>query len=216
MGGRRPGPLCGTASEPIDRGTNCRSRSDAPGTLGPPALSGPRHKPVGFKELWEGYPSEMPYVDPRTGNAPKGYENQCAIRVSIALHAAKVSLLNFRGAHVMVDNVRAAIRAQELAAWLKAQRIDGLPAVPETVTGSDWQHKISGRTGIAYFADYWLRTGEKNPSGDHIDLWNGARLTASGIHGAIVTIARFGLGIDEGPGFSDLGKSRTILFWEVR
>jgi hypothetical protein len=69
---------------------------------------------------------------------------------------------------------------------------------------------------VIYFADYWRRPGEKNPSGDHIDLWNGSRLTASGLEGALVTIARFSLGIDSGFGFSDLGKSKTILFWEVR
>jgi hypothetical protein len=57
--------------------------------------------------------------------------------------------------------------------------------------------------------------GEKAPTGDHIDLWNGSRLTASGLQGAIVSALRFGLGIGSGPGFSDLAKATKIVFWEV-
>lgn len=216
MGGRRPGPICGTTSEPIDAGTNCRSRSNPPGVMGLRALSGSAPKSIKFRDLWDGYPSEKPYVDPKTGDVPKGFENQCAIKVSVALHAATVTLSGFRGAYVFINNEKAATRAQDLAAWLRVQRVSGLPLAPQTIAGEDWQQKIKGRTGIVYFADYWLRPGEKKPTGDHIDLWNGSRLTASGLEGALVTIARFGLGINAGPGFSDLGKSKTILFWEVR
>jgi hypothetical protein len=125
-------------------------------------------------------------------------------------------LTNFRGGTVQVDGDRAAIRAEELAAWLKKGNIPGLPVTAETVTGSNCQSKIGNRKGIVYFADYWLRPGETKPSGDHIDLWNGSRLTASGLAGSLVTIARFGLGIEAGPGFSDLGKSNSIVFWEIK
>jgi len=31
----------------------------------------------------------------------------------------------------------------------------------------------------------------------------------------VVTTLRFGLGIDSGPGFSDLGKARNIEFWRI-
>lgn len=213
MGTRRPGPTCASTSEPIDAGTNCRSKSSPPGVAG--AVSKPPPEPLRFNDLWNGYPNAQPYVDPKTGDAPKGYENQCAIKVSVALHAAKVSLSDFRGAHVLIGNKKAAVRARELADWLREQRSSGLFPAPRTITGEDWQNKINGRTGIAYFADYWLRAGEKTPSGDHIDLWNGSRLTASGLSGVMTAIARFGLGINAGPGFSDLGKAKTILFWEI-
>ncbi len=215
MGGRKPGTLCATTAEAIDEGTNCRHRSQPPGVIGLSVAEQVR-PPVRFSDLWAGYPSSKPYVNSKTGEPPSGYENQCAIKVSVALVAAGERLTSFRGAAVTVNREKAAVRAQELAAWLKKERIPGLPLMPESIAGGDWQSKIKNRTGIVYFADYWLRPGEKTPSGDHIDLWNGSRLTASGLEGALVTIARFGLGIDSGPGFSDLGKSKTILFWEVR
>ena len=61
-----------------------------------------------------------------------------------------------------------------------------------------------------------LKIKLEHPTGDHIDLWNGARLTASGIEGLAVTALRFGLGISSGPGFSDLGKADRIEFWGVK
>lgn len=72
-----------------------------------------------------------------------------------------------------------------------------------------------GRPGIIYSADYWRRPAEKDPRGDHIDLWNGSRLTASRPEGTLVTFMRFGLGINSGILYSDLGSARTFLFWEV-
>lgn len=74
---------------------------------------------------------------------PKGFENQCAIKVSVALHAAGVDMKSFRGATVTVDGKRLAIRAEELAAWLKTQHLIGLPLKPENVTGKEWQEKVS-------------------------------------------------------------------------
>ncbi len=216
MGGRRPGPICTTTGEPIDAGTSCRHKSNPPGSLGVGAASETKREPLKFSDLWSGYPNAKPYLDPKTGDVPKGFENQCAIKVSVALHAGGVDLSGFRGASVSIGQKKAAIRAQELAAWLKTLRVSGLPAAPQSIVGENWQEKIKGKTGIVFFADYWLRPGEKTPSGDHIDLWNGSRLTASGLEGALVTLARFGLGISSGPGFSDLGKSKTILFWEIK
>jgi hypothetical protein len=171
---------------------------------------------ISFSALWSAYPNTTPYLDSKTNEAPKGYENQCAIKVSVALTRVGVKLTTFRGATVQVDGDRAAIRAEELALWLKQGRIPGLPTTVETVTGSNWRNKVAARVGIIYFGDYWLRPGQVKPTGDHIDLWNGSRLTASGLSGSLVTIARFGLGITAGPGFSDLGKSTSILFWELK
>jgi hypothetical protein len=162
-----------------------------------------------------GYPSSKPYVD-KSGDPPKGFENQCAIKVSVALHAAGVDMKSFRGAAVTVDGKRLAIRAEELAAWLKTQHLIGLPLKPENVTGKEWQERIKGRRGIAFFANYWPREGERRPTGDHIDLWNGSRLTASGWDGLAVSVMRFGLGYESGPGFKNLGDATSILFWEVR
>ena len=188
---------------------------------GPTGMEAGRHDlaavPVSFKKLWAGYPSSKPYLDPKTGDPPKGFENQCAIKVSVALHAAGVELKSFRAARVTVGGNPAAIRAEDLAAWLNAQRVPGIASPATNVTGENWEGKINAKTGIVYFANYWARSGEsKTVTGDHIDLWNGSRLTASGLEGTLVTVLRFGLGVNAGPGFSDLRKATTILFWEVR
>jgi len=136
---------------------------------------------VKFSTLWQSYPSMVhPYVDPVTGKAPLGFENQCAIRVSLAIHGTGIELKSFRAASVNVKGKKAAIRAEQLAAWLKKQPFCGLPQKPENITGKGWEDKIKGRTGIIYFADYWRRDGETtHATGDHIDLWNGSGLTPS-------------------------------------
>lgn len=197
----------------MDRGTKCLATMPAPRPVG----AAPSEAPVPvvtFRQLWASYPSHSPYVDAR-GKVPEGFENQCAIKVSAALLGAGQPLTGFRGATVLVDSQKHAIRAEELAGWLRTTAPAYLRRGHRLVTGSDWQEKAKGLTGIIAFKDYWLREGEKHPSGDHIDLWNGSRLTASGLEGLVVTALRFGLGISSGPGFSDLGKARRIELWVV-
>jgi hypothetical protein len=178
---------------------------------------------VTFAKLWAAYPSGHPYVDPRTGKPPPGYDNQCAINISVAIHGVGVEMKSFKGAFVIVNGYRAASVASQLAAWLKLQPFCGLPPAPENVTGLDWQHKIRGRTGIVYFEDYWARNEKEKsthkPTGDHVDLWNGSRMTAAGAHffsawGRRLGFPAIGAGTDWG--YSDVGQSKLILFWEVK
>lgn len=168
---------------------------------------------IKFADLLANYPSGHPYVDPRTGDPPKGFENQCAIKVSVAIHGAGIEMRSFKGATVNVNGKKLAIRAEELANWLAQQPFCGLPRKPENVTGEDWQKKIKARTGIISFKDYWLRKGEKSPSGDHIDLWNGSSLSPGW-----ESFYRFTLGFNSFRFFDlfDLGEAREILFWEVK
>lgn len=175
---------------------------------------------VRFAKLWAAYPSDYPYVDPKTGRPPPGFTNQCAIKVSAAIHGAGVEMKSFRAPAVKVKGLPAARMASDLASWLKLQPFCGLPKEPEDVTGMDWQVKIKGRAGIVFFANYWRRAGETaTASGDHIDLWNGSRLTATGMS-FISTIGRrigiSSLGAGTSWGYSDLGKSSEILFWEIK
>mgnify|MGYP000858868811 CR=1 FL=1 len=174
-------------------------------------------EPVTFAKLWDGYPAGHPYVDAK-GNTPAGFENQCAIKVSVALHAVGLEMRSFKGGTVFVNGKRAATGAEELAAWLKKQPFCGLPSKPESIAGGDWQAKIKGRTGIIFFANYWERKTDAKgrASGDHIDLWNGWLLTASSVGSAAATFVRFVLGRSTGPDISDLGKATEILFWEIK
>jgi hypothetical protein len=178
---------------------------------------------VTFAKLWAAYPGGHPYVD-ANGKTPAGYENQCAINLSAAIHGAGIEMRSFQGATVTLPSGRrAATSASQLAAWLRRQPFCGLPQAPENVAGDKWQSKIKGRTGIVYFEHYWARNeAEKaagKPTGDHIDLWNGTRLTAVGweffsAFGRRLGINAIGAGTDWG--YSDVRKARAILFWEVK
>ena len=106
---------------------------------------------VAFSQLWESYPSGHPYVNQKTGKPPEGYDNQCAIKVSVAIHGAGVEMKSFKGDYIMLNGRKAASSATQLASWLKLQPFCGLPKQPENVTGKDWQDKIKNRTGIIYF-----------------------------------------------------------------
>jgi hypothetical protein len=77
--------------------------------------------------------------------------------------------------------------------------------------GKGFRRAIAARQGIAFFKDYWLREGEKSPTGDHIDLWNMDRLTPSW-----QSFARFTLGIGRIPSlYSDLENARAVMFWPI-
>jgi len=184
---------------------------------------------ITFKQLWDNYVTGDPYDDP-TG----AYENQCAIRMSATFHRVGIAMKSFSEklvkpmpgsktiGRLVLDGKPTATRAYELAEWLKLMPFCGLPAQPENITGADWKSKIKGRTGIIAFEGYWVRSPtEKEPSGGHIDLWNGRRLTISSGEGLLGVIGR-GLGISSAHipgttiGYSDLGNATEILFWDVK
>ena len=175
---------------------------------------------ITFQKLWDSYPSDQPYIDQKTGKPPTGYENQCAIKVSKAIHGTGIEMKSFTGSSVLVNNLKTAVGATQLANWLKLQPFCGLPKEPENITEKEWESKIKGKTGIVYFENYWYRTGEtKTASGDHIDLWNGSRLTAS----ATNNVRRLGIGSIQwlpwpldAYNFSDLASSTKILFWKIK
>jgi hypothetical protein len=177
--------------------------------------------PVKFSSLWASYPDSTPYIDPKTGKPPPGYEDQCAIKVSVAIHGVGIDMKSFTAANVdlkpgrtigriVLNGKYTATRADELASWLKRQPFCGLPQKPENITGEDWATKVKGRSGIVFFADYWARTAENQASGDHIDLWNGEKMTGFGTG----LRARWNIVI---PGiWSDLRKAKTILFFPIQ
>lgn len=184
-------------------------------------------KAITFQELWDNYPSGDPYDNP-------AYRNQCAIRMSVTFHRVGIAMKSFSSrlvhplsgqpsiGRIIVDGKVTATRADELGEWLKLRPFAGLPAA-EVITGSDWESKVKGRTGIVQFSGYWQRDGEKtttDATGGHIDLWNGSRLTINGPIGAIATIGRMygfhSLLPGTSIGYSDLRNSKRILFWEIK
>jgi hypothetical protein len=190
---------------------------------------------VKFADIWAAYPGEHPskerwpddVIERGKVVAKKGelkYEDQCAIKVSVALHGVGVEMKSFNGANTRISEKKAALRAAELADWLKRLPFCGLPMNPTSVTGRDWQDRAKGKTGIIFFANYWRRSGESRaPSGDHIDLWNKSTLTPS-----FESFMRFRLGIGQIPNpidrlrgrqgnwYSNLDEATEILLWEIQ
>lgn len=186
---------------------------------------------VTFADLWGNYVTGSPYKE--NGEVPPNFKNQCAIRLSVTLHKVGIEMKSFTSANVTVkpgskfgrifmDGRHTAVLADQMGSWLSRQPFCGLRKT-ENITGKDWENKIKGRTGIVMFNSYWQRGGESiaNASGGHIDLWNGSRLTISSAEGLLGVIGR-GLGVSSAHipgtsmGYSDLGNSKIILFWEVK
>lgn len=168
---------------------------------------------VKFEDLWKNHPhvtGEGSVLDERT------YENQCAINVAAALIRAGVSIESFKGARSwQKDKPKYPIRAQELANWL-AEPPKGIPFPPWKFTGERIynprtketvydQAPVKSGTGILFYQNYW----GPGLQGDHIDLWNGSRLTDTTSWLRI----RFHVVV---PGmWSDFLKSSSIWFWSI-
>jgi hypothetical protein len=170
-------------------------------------------KVITFETLWKNYPSDPPCHDPRTARIPPGYENQCAMRVGYALEKSGVSFRSFRGAHCpgAARDSGLVANAQELANWLRARLFHGCPA-PMEYTGVEAFGKIERLTGIIFLADYWQRPTDRGPArtGDHMDLWNGSRMTAfSSWFRVHLRLSWDGL-------WSDFRLARRVVFWHIR
>lgn len=177
--------------------------------------------PVTFNELWDSYEDKDPPYQVN-GKVPKGFENQCAIRMSKTLHNVGVKMISFSQnnikpegnaptlGRIILNGNATATRANEMAIWFNTRPICGV-GPKQDITGEDWKDKISGKTGIIFFGEYWGRDGESDgqASGGHIDLWNGKRITG------ISSYFRIQWGINFF-GYSDLNKSKRIWFFEVK
>lgn len=153
-----------------------------------------------FWNLWRNYPTNQHPRDAQPCKNKYGrsaFDNQCALRLSIALERSGVSLASFPGKVCTHGHARA---AEAMAKWLQVPPMSELlPAPVEFLGGIYKRHPgIVGRVGIMAFFDYWSRSTDRtgHPTGDHIDLWNG---------------------IDTGSRspphtFTD---ARKILFWEL-
>jgi Type VI secretion system (T6SS), amidase effector protein 4 len=179
---------------------------------------------VQFTDLWFRHPANLatqyPCIlpQPTAGDGgkiiPAGFPthaNQCAIRMGVALKHAGVDVSAFQGmAHCGQHDKSEmhVIRAQELADALARMSIPGIGPV-ERLTGTsakDFYPKLIGRTGIIYIKDYWRRTGESQPSGDHIDVWNGYRSSTKWL---MEWFSWAGY-------YSNYAEAREIWFWDVK
>ena len=175
---------------------------------------------ITFKKLWTSHPFNNSESAPARmlkptefgGKLiPKGapsFANQCAIRMGVALRESGVTMEQIGNPRVSwfhpKDKMYVLV-AQELANGIRLGRIPGLGEPIKVKDPKNFHNELYGRKGIIFFKDYWRRTGEANPTGDHIDVWNGYRTSAKWL------MEWFSwLGYNE-----NYGKSKEIWFWEV-
>jgi hypothetical protein len=137
---------------------------------------------ITFQKLWDSHPYPASPCDKNT------FENQCAIRIGVALEKAGVNTSTFKGAKCYPNfnhNPKHILRAQELAEWLETQTsIFGACKKYRSVTSKDF----SSKKGIVFVKDGWGAT-------DHIDLWDGSEMKGGN------------------PSYFSLG--REVWFWEL-
>jgi hypothetical protein len=122
------------------------------------------------------------YGDYRTDSAPckaPGIDDQCAVRLSVALWRCGLGLQGFRDqgrvhrnwprCHLAVAHV---VGAQELAQYL-AEAL----GVPQRFNASEAvaaRNALAGQRGIVFFKNCFRSGGRGGPkTGDHIDIFNG-------------------------------------------
>lgn len=169
---------------------------------------------IKFEELWSNHATVSGVDNPCLVKDEPAFSNQCAIRVGNALALCGFDTASLPGAEHCWHHEKShghILRAEQMAKALRKVRPAGIEAA-QSIPVDGFRKHISGKKGIIFFKDYWLRSSdpENNPTGDHIDLWNGSRLTdwSSWIR------IRTGLSIDGV--WSDFEKSREILFWKVQ
>lgn len=179
---------------------------------------------VQFIDIWRGHPINHSVSTPCIAPADltnlegqrirKGlpvFHNQCAIRMGVALHRAGVQASQLGGCtHCSVHSREEMhfINASQLARAISGARLPGFGPL-EKISGTEAAHfypKLFGRTGVMFIQDYWRRTGEKTPTGDHIDVWNGYRSSAKWLMEWFSWLGYY----------SNYAGAREIWFWEVK
>jgi hypothetical protein len=140
-----------------------------------------------FIKLWNNHPNISGYMDgkPCSKNGVPLFTNQCAIRMGHALQASGFEVTNISVRLCWHHKKQSfhSLAAEELAIALKRSVVPGIGRLKK-LNPEDFTKPISGGKGIIFFKDYWQRSGESynRRTGDHIDLWNGHKLTNSSFY----------------------------------
>lgn len=121
-----------------------------------------------FSRLWNNHPATKGIINPcSTDNGVPNFDNQCAIRMSVALADSGINLDSFTGEFCWHKHgKRHVLRAQELADWIASKSLL-FGNIDKKVSVTDKYFK--GKLGVVFFRNFW-GTGNQ---GDHIDLWYG-------------------------------------------
>lgn len=152
-----------------------------------------------FDRLWAAHPAlQTPAViAPCSTKGVSNHDNQCVIRLGVAMRACGISLASYRGVCCWSGHGRDhPLRVEQMKLWLNSESATFVPyahiAKRDKKTGAQnsW-HAYSGRRGIVAWINFWGRGNQ----GDHIDLWDGSSVA----HGALDYFER----------------SQEIWFWEL-
>ena len=167
-----------------------------------------------IRDLWQVHPTNRSNQLPcRREDGRPSYANQCAVRLGECLRRAGVKPGEIDGGvtcGVHPPEMMHFIRAQELANGLHKANLSWLGDT-QKLKGKDpaqFAKRLFGKKGIIFLQDYWARPGERGQgraTGDHIDLFNGYRTTASWLMEYFSWLGYYG-------GYAG---SKEIWFWEV-
>lgn len=126
-----------------------------------------------FQKLWLWHPANTGVINPCTTNGDVNFENQCAVRMGVCLFNAGVQTNDFDGAKCYPGHGHDQshiLRAEELAKWMKLKPlVFGEVDIKKSVSSAEYDDK----TGIIFLLNFWGRGNQ----GDHIDLWDGKKMT---------------------------------------
>ena len=135
---------------------------------------------VTFEQLWANHPArqEPPVISPCSTNGAANHENQCVIRLGVALTKSGASLASYTGAFCWSGHGRVhPLRVEEMRLWLDSDEAWFIPCYAEKHRRDARGLQKSaqyfyGRRGIVAFLNFW---GSGN-QGDHVDLWDGEKI----------------------------------------
>jgi Type VI secretion system (T6SS), amidase effector protein 4 len=151
-----------------------------------------------FDQFWRNHPALQtpPDIQPCQTKGVSNHDNQCVIRLGIAMTASGISLATYRGVCCWSGHGRThPLRVEQIKLWLNSDDAYFVPYAAiskRTKQGhQNTSHSYAGQRGIVACINFWGRGNR----GDHIDLWDGT------------TMAHGGLDYFE--------RSQEIWFWEM-
>jgi len=166
-----------------------------------------------FNTLWNNHPKIFGDDAPCRTQGTKNFSDQCAINLGVALRRSGANLNGLFGVRYCWQHPKSeghVLAAEEMAKALSRTMIPGLRSMKK-IKPQEFEEELIGQQGIIFLKDFWRRGGETfgNRSGDHIDLWNGRRLTDW------LSYPRIQWGFSIEGTFSDYHDSREIWFWRI-
>lgn len=132
---------------------------------------------VGFQSIWDNYPINKNHERSpcKDAHGNPSYENQCAIRMGVALWNIHIrSLDGVRVCH-RSGHQGHALSAVEVGRWMDGQPVR-FGKTQKYFRSHNPRDKLSRKKGIVLCWDFYDSDGDGRLDGDHIDLWDGSRM----------------------------------------